>query len=155
MSNTALVLFPTHTSWAWSTIYSQAHLQTPQVWYHGEHQHHSFVLSELPFLLLCRCNFFNSETQWKAQLPFLLLHFYRWRKELSYMAFGIFTESTEGKEWWVDCLVSNTKGFFQFPDDGRKRSTFSDMPNTNNIYGKIRTYLSLPFPLKAHEGHRR
>lgn len=32
---------------------------------------------------------------------------------------------------------------------------FSDMPNTNNIYGKIWTYLSLSFPLNAHEGHRR
>lgn len=96
MSNTALALFPTQTSWVWSTMYSQGQLQTPQVWYQSKHQHHSFLHLELPFLL-CRCNFFNSETQWKAQLPFLLLHFYQRRKKLSYMAFGISTESTERK----------------------------------------------------------
>lgn len=67
------------------------------------------------------------------------------------MVFGIFTESTEEKGWWVDCLVSNINGFFQFPDDSRKItfSTFSDVPNTNNIYGKIWTYLALPFPLES------
>lgn len=66
MSNTALALSLTQTSWVWSTMYSQGQLQTPQVWCHSKHHHHSFPHLELPFLLLYRCNFFCSETQWKA-----------------------------------------------------------------------------------------